>query len=383
MILNAPGSDKMKEARMATPCPDWSTFVEICCAILAAMDITSREKLKLIQRDLQSMWEGMTNSVTYCKGKRNLVRNIFFVATGTGELCLVCHQFDLETTGHHHKDICYKSTPAVRDTDEGSNMRTRSDGKLECNSCLKTAKDDKVTVGQFKADHKPHDHKKAELMLSGHFTYATERPNMKPPIKKPRNFEGWARLEETIKQKAPHASKIAKPDKLSKFYVVCAAVSFADMCKSMMAPSPYKSEVLHECIEKIIKNMHEKAYNGRKAKGCFDFSVIVSILYQTAEIQAKVNKQIAASQELTPEKIKELQKLQTLLKNNKDSIEKDPGMFGFQTPQKDKHGEVSQFTIGDMKNPQDSKSQVSAAKTTPGATASIETMLASFDTPTF
>ena len=57
-------------------------------------------------------------------------------------------------------------------------------------------------------------------------------------------------------------------------------------------------------------------------------------------------------------------------------------MFGFQTPQKDKHGEVSPFTIGDMKNPQDTNSQVSAAKTTPGATASIEMMLASFDTPT-
>ena len=226
LILNAPGSKKMKEPRMATTCPDWSTFVEICCAILAALDIPTKHKLRVIQIDLQAMWDGMIDTVMYYKGKRNLIRNIFFVATGTGDMCVICYQFDLEITERHHKAICYKSTAEVRNTPEGNNMKTRRDGRLECNSCLTASQDEKVTVQQFQAAHHFHDHKKVEQMLSGHLTYATERPGETPTIKKPKKFDGWSRLEETIVRKAPYASKIDQPDELPKFYVVCAAVSF-------------------------------------------------------------------------------------------------------------------------------------------------------------
>ena len=145
-ILKAPGSVKMQDPRMETSCPDWSTFVEICCAILCALTFPSEQKLKVIMRELQSMWEGMEKSVTYRTGKKRLTRNIFFVVTGTGYLCFTCNQFDLQLTSRQHKDICYKPTREVRRQEEGNNMRTRHDGILECNSCLQGAGDDKVTV---------------------------------------------------------------------------------------------------------------------------------------------------------------------------------------------------------------------------------------------
>ena len=140
----------------------------------------------------------------------------------------------------------------------------------------------------------------------------------------------------------------------------------------MVAPSPYKSEILHQAIEMYLKNVHEKTYNRRKAKGCFDFSMIVGILCQAVEMQASVNKKQMAAANHNPGKIKELQRLQSLIKKNKDSIEKDPSMFGFQTPQQNKNGLVSQFTVGDMKHPNNASPQVSAAKTTPAASVSID-----------
>lgn len=62
------------------------------------------------------------------------------------------------------------------------------------------------------------------------------------------------------------------------------------------------------------------------------------------------------------DKIKELKNLQSLLTKNQSIIEEQPDMFGFNTPLKSSTGEVSKFSIGDMKNPQETMSQVSAAK---------------------
>jgi len=146
LFLNAPGSKKMLKQKMSAPCPDWVTFVEISCAILAALRLTNRKKLKQIIIELQAMWEGMQQTVTYRLGQKKLTRNIFFVATGTGDLCFTCYQFDMCLDLPSHKDICYNPSKEVRKEAEGSNMRTRKDGFLECNTCLEKAADDSVTV---------------------------------------------------------------------------------------------------------------------------------------------------------------------------------------------------------------------------------------------
>ena len=198
-ILKAPGSVKMQDPRMETSCPDWSTFVEICCAILCALTFPNDQKRQVVVRELQEMWEGMEKSVTYRIGKRRLTRNIFFVATGTGDLCFTCYEFDLQLDSRPHKAICYKSTKEVRNQDEGNNMRTRSTGVLECNSCLLGAQDNKVSVAEFDAAHPKESHKKVEMMLSGHLTYHLMRPNKMPKILKPSKHAGWSDLREFIR----------------------------------------------------------------------------------------------------------------------------------------------------------------------------------------
>ena len=103
------------------------------------------------------------------------------------------------------------------------------------------------------------------------------------------------------------------------------------------------------------------------------------MLLQVEEMQTDQVNQQKASLGFSKDEIKDINKMQSLVAKFSTRIEKDPELIGYKTPQGNKIGDVSKFSITTMKNPQDTASQVSAAKPVTPTITSISQLLASLE----
>ena len=165
--------------------PNLNKFMRICVAMVQPLGLKNNNLRFKLYRELSNLWIKLGTHALYRYDVSHCARNIFFIATGTGQLCKFCMNFDLTLDPSVHHTICVSEVKREDKPLEYYGLGLNQKSEISCNTCSEVKPSDVKDAESFYETHVHMRHTLPVHMLSGHLGFRrnpkVEAFDNKPP----------------------------------------------------------------------------------------------------------------------------------------------------------------------------------------------------------